>query len=136
LETSTSKHLLYIEDDPEMIDLVALILARNNFQLTGALNGEDGLKKATDTQPDLILLDIMMPGMDGWNVLRQLKASPLTKSIPVVILSAKTNSIDRFVALQFGRADAYITKPFHADTILEVVEGILNNTGSPDKRMA
>ena len=136
MDTTTSKHLLYIEDDPEMIDLVALILARNNFQLTGALNGEDGLKKATDTQPDLILLDIMMPGMDGWNVLRQLKASLLTKSIPVVILSAKTNSIDRFVALQFGRADAYIAKPFHADTILEVVEGILNNTGSPDKRMA
>ncbi len=132
MDTSTSKHLLYIEDDPEMIDLVALILARHNFQLTGALNGEDGLRKATDTQPDLILLDIMMPGMDGWNVLRQLKGSPLTKSIPVVILSAKTNSIDRFVALQFGRADGYIAKPFHADTILNVVEGILNNTESLD----
>ncbi len=52
MDTSTSKHLLYIEDDPEMIDLVALILARHNFQLTGALNGEDGLKKATDTQPE------------------------------------------------------------------------------------
>lgn len=106
------KHILCIEDEPEMIELMRLVLEREGFDVTGAVGGEQGLKAMRQTKPDLILLDLMMPGIDGWEVYRQMRADKELMDIPVVIVTAKAQSIDKVLGLQVAKVADYITKPF------------------------
>jgi threonine synthase len=87
--TDTTKHILCIEDEPEMIDLIRLILGRRGFDVIGAAGGKEGLEKVRQEPPDLILLDLMMPDMDGFAVIDDLKADPKLKDIPVIVITAK-----------------------------------------------
>jgi CheY-like chemotaxis protein len=87
-------HILCIEDEPEMIDLIRIILGRRGFEVEGANGGEEGLEKIRNTPPDLVLLDLMMPDMDGWEVYQQMKAEDATKDIPVIVVTAKAQSIE------------------------------------------
>ena len=106
------KKVVCIEDELEMIELVKLILGRNKFDVVGAVGGQEGLDRISETDPDLVLLDLMMPEMDGWEVYQKMKASEDMRDIPVIVVTAKAQSIDRVLGLHIARVNDYITKPF------------------------
>lgn len=119
------KRVVCIEDEPEMIDLVRLILGRRGFSVIGANGGVEGLETVRREQPDLVLLDLMMPDMDGWEVYQQMKSDSTLREIPVVVVTAKAQSIDKVLGLHIAKVDDYITKPFGPQELLESVEKIL-----------
>lgn len=121
------KRVVCIEDEPEMIDLVRLILGRKGFEVIGANGGIEGLETVRKEQPDLVLLDLMMPDMDGWEVYQQMKADEALREIPVVVVTAKAQSIDKVLGLHIAKVDDYITKPFGPQELLESVEKILGH---------
>lgn len=119
------KHILCIEDEPEMIELIRIILGKKGFEVEGAIGGEEGLEKARAKKPDLILLDLMMPEMDGWEVYRQLKSDDELKDIPVIIVTARSQSIDKILGLHIAKVDDYITKPFGPNELIESIKKVL-----------
>lgn len=119
------KCILCIEDEPEMIDLMRLILGRRGFEVKGATSGAEGLKMIREEKPDLVLLDLMMPEMDGWEVYQQIKADEKTKGIPVIVVTAKAQSIDRVLGLHIAKVDDYIAKPFSPQDLMNSVEKVL-----------
>ena len=118
------KHILCIEDEPEMIDLIRLILGRRGFEVIGAAGGKEGLEKVRQDLPDLVLLDLMMPDMDGWEVYQQMKADEKTKDIPVIVVTAKAQSIDKVLGLHIAKVDDYIAKPFSPQDLLNSVDKV------------
>ncbi|PWH14209.1 MAG: two-component system response regulator [Anaerolineae bacterium] len=123
-------HILCIEDETEMIDLIRIILERKGFEVEGAAGGEEGLKKIRETKPDLVLLDLMMPDIDGWEVYQQMKSDETTRNIPVIVVTAKAQNIDKVLGLQIAKVDDYISKPFSPEDLLQSVENVLARTGS------
>ena len=119
------KVVVCIEDEPEMIDLVKLILGRKGFDLVGAVGGREGLETVRRLKPDLVLLDLMMPDMDGWEVYQQMKADEELKDIPVVVVTAKAQSIDKVLGLHIAKVDDYVTKPFGPQELLHSVRKVL-----------
>ena len=119
------KRVVYIEDEQEMIDLVRLILSRKGFEVLGANGGRKGLQLVIDQLPDLVLLDLMMPDMDGWEVYQQMKANDKTRQIPVIVITAKAQSIDKVLGLHIAKVDDYISKPFSPQDLLDSVEKVL-----------
>lgn len=126
MDKNVSYKIVYIEDDPEMIDLVTLILNRRGYQVKGANGGRQGLDIIRTEKPDLILLDLMMPDMDGWDVYQQIKANEATHSIPVIIITAKAQAIDRVLGLHIAKVDDYISKPFRPQELIDSIENILS----------
>jgi DNA-binding response OmpR family regulator len=124
------KQVVCIEDELEMIELVKLILGRNKFDVVGAVGGQEGLDRILETKPDLVLLDLMMPEMDGWEVYQKMKASEDMRNIPVIVVTAKAQSIDRVLGLHIARVNDYITKPFGPQELLDSVERVLHNKNS------
>jgi len=118
------KKVVCIEDEPEMIDLVRLILGRKGFELIGAVGGREGLETVRRVKPDLVLLDLMMPDMDGWEVYQQMKADEDLKAIPVIVVTAKAQSIDKVLGLHIAKVDDYVTKPFGPQELLESVRKV------------
>lgn len=114
-----------IEDEPEMIDLVRLILSREGFEVIGAPSALQGLQAVEDLQPQLVLLDLMMPDMDGWEVYQRLKANPNTRDIPVIVLTARAQSIDKVLGLHIAKVDDYITKPFGPAELMKSISRVL-----------
>lgn len=123
---SNARRVVCIEDEPEMIDLVKLILSRKGFQVVGAMGGREGLEVIGREKPDLVLLDLMMPDMDGWEVYQKMKADESTRAIPVIVVTAKAQSIDKVLGLHIAKVDDYITKPFGPQELLESVEKVLS----------
>lgn len=121
------KKILCIEDEPEMIDLIRLILSRRGFKVQGASGGAEGLQMLREDPPDLVLLDLMMPDMDGWEVYQQMKADEKTRDIPVIVVTAKAQSIDRVLGLHIAKVDDYISKPFSPQELLASVDRILGS---------
>lgn len=119
------KRVVYVEDEQEMIDLVRLILGRKGFDIIGANGGREGLATIRKQLPDLVLLDLMMPDLDGWDVYQQMKAEDKTKDIPVIIVTAKAQNIDKVLGLHIAKVDDYIAKPFSPSELLESVEKVL-----------
>ena len=118
-----------IEDDPEMIDLVKLILAREGYEVIGAMGGREGLETVEAVRPDLVLLDLMMPDMDGWEVYQQMKSSETMRDIPVIVVTAKAQSIDKVLGLHIAKVNDYITKPFGPSELLSSVLRVLQEVG-------
>lgn len=123
--TDNGKLVVCIEDEQEMIDLVQLILGRRGFTVEGANGGLEGLEKVQKRKPDLVLLDLMMPDMDGWEVYQRMKSDEDLREIPVIVITAKAQSIDKVLGLHIAKVDDYITKPFGPQELLESVEKIL-----------
>ena len=119
------KVVVCIEDEPEMIDLVKLILGRKGFDLVGAVGGREGLETVRRLKPDLVLLDLMMPDMDGWEVYQQMKADDELKDVPVIVVTAKAQSIDKVLGLHIAKVDDYVTKPFGPQELLQSVNKVL-----------
>lgn len=117
------KKILIIDDDEDIISLIKIILENENYNVTGAASGEEGIKTAIKQKPDLILLDIMMPVMDGWEILKMLRTEESTRKIPVAMLTCKTDVKDKLTGLQEGAID-YITKPFSPEELIERVDKI------------
>ncbi|HSK66987.1 MAG TPA: response regulator [Anaerolineales bacterium] len=121
----TVRRIVYIEDEPEMIDLVRLILTRKHYEVIGAGGGREGLDAVRQFLPDAILLDLMMPDMDGWEVYQQLKAQDATRTIPVIVVTAKAQSIDKVLGLHIAKVDDYISKPFSPKDLVDSLEKVL-----------
>jgi len=126
MSKNNSHQILCIEDEPEMIDLIRLILNRKGFEVNGANGGKEGLDAVRKTKPDLVLLDLMMPDMDGWEVYQQMKADETTRDIPVIVVTAKAQSIDKVLGLHIAKVDDYIAKPFSPQELLNSVDTVLS----------
>lgn len=121
--------ILVIDDEVLLVKSTCLVLNVSGFETEGALDGTEGIRKAQSTVPDLILLDVMMPGMDGWSVLEKLKADETTKHIPVIIFTAKEYSDGKSLAQSKGAAD-FVAKPFEVQELTALIKTYL--CGSED----
>jgi len=128
--SNQEKRVVIVEDDPEMIELVKLILAKDGFKVAGAGNGREGLDLIQNVVPQVVLLDLMMPDMDGWEVYQSMKANEATKNIPVIIITAKAQSIDKVLGLHIAKVDDYITKPFSPTELLNSVRKVMSDIPS------
>jgi DNA-binding response OmpR family regulator len=124
---SMKRTILVIDDNPDLLDMVDAILSDAGFVVAKTVSGEDGLNVARTLRPNLILLDLNMPKMDGWEVLKLLKTDVATREIPVAIFSVRTDLKDKIFGLQRGAVD-YIPKPFQFEHLTERVERILSHT--------
>ena len=120
------KKILVIDDEIAVGESVKQVLRKKDYNIITALDGKQGFKQAKTQKPDLILLDIMMPDMDGWEVLRMLQNDDRYESIPIAMLTAKTQAKDKILGIQEGAVD-YITKPFAPDELLERIEKIFSH---------
>ncbi len=107
------------------MDLIRLILEQQGYTFRGCTSGEEGLEAARTKVPDLVLLDLMMPGMDGWEVLRRMRRDPKLAGVPVVLVTAKAQGIDKMLGLHVARANDYITKPFGPQELIDCVARVL-----------
>ena len=130
-DSKLAKNILCIEDEPEMIDLIRLILGRRGFKVSGAAGGRAGLQAIREELPDLVLLDLMMPDMDGWEVYQQMKSDELTRHIPVIVVTARAQSIDKVLGIHIAKVDDYISKPFSPQELLSSVEKVLGQNKTP-----
>ena len=126
-----SATIVCIEDEPGVIELIRLILERRGLKVVGAGSGAEGLEVVRQVQPDVVLLDLMMPGMDGWEVYRRMKADAMMRTIPVIIVTAKAEGIDEVLAKHIAKVDDYIKKPFSLQELLQAIEKVLNRTSPP-----
>jgi len=116
--------ILIVEDDRDIAEMVEYNLRKEGYETLSAFNGEDGVKLAKKESPDLIILDIMLPIIDGFEVCRILKKEQITADIPVIILSAKSQETDKIVGLELG-ADDYVTKPFSPRELIARIRAIM-----------
>lgn len=123
--------ILVVDDDPDLLLLLRVTLAAEDFQSLLARNGEDAVREIQTEQPDLVLLDIMMPIMDGWQVLRWMTEKGL--QTPVIVVSAKASESDVAKALELGAID-YVTKPFDPDELLQSILAVLDRTAEDRDR--
>lgn len=124
-----SKTILVIDDDESIVKLIQVLLERHGFDVVTAYDGNSGLQKIVFADPALIILDIDMPEMNGFDVLERLKAKSITKQIPVIMLTARTMGDDFDLAMK-KHADWYIAKPFSNDHLLEKVKYLISKSGS------
>ncbi len=113
--------VLIIEDEKLIIVSTQMVLEAAGFRVESAVNGEEGIQKAKSVRPDLVLLDIMMPGIDGWETLTRLKRDPETSGIPVIVFTAREHARGHQKSTEMGAAD-YFRKPFEPDELIELVE--------------
>lgn len=125
-EEGKKKIVLYIEDEPELINLIKLILRRAGYEVIGATDGAEGLSRVRELKPDLVLLDLMLPVMSGWEVYWQMKADEELKNIPVIIVTVRAGLMDRRLALETAAVDGYVTKPFRPQDILVDISKVLS----------
>jgi two-component system phosphate regulon response regulator PhoB len=130
METSSGKKILIIEDENDVADLLTLTLRKAGFKISTASDGAGGLQKARDNRPDFMILDLMLPKMSGLEVCRILKSDAATSRIPILMLTAKAEEIDRIVGLEFG-ADDYVTKPFSPREVVLRIQAILRRAETP-----
>ena len=121
----TGKKILCIEDEPQMIDLIKLILETKGYEVLGAEGGQQGLDLMRTERPDLILLDLMMPEMDGGDVFHHMKEEVELRDMPVIVVTAKAAPIDKVLWINVAKVDDYVTKPFGPRELVESVETVL-----------
>ena len=118
------EHILIVEDEEDILELIRYNLSKNGFRITGVLSGEDALKKVSKESFDLVVLDIMLPGMDGLDVCKALKKNEKTQHIPIIMLTAKGEESDVVTGLELG-ADDYIVKPFSPKILISRIKTVL-----------
>ena len=122
------KKILVVDDERHIVRLVQVNLERSGYQVVAAFDGKEALKKVSSEKPDLVVLDVMMPYMDGFQVLKQMKADAATKDIPVIMLTAKAQDADVFRGWASG-VDMYLTKPFNPLELITFVKRIFEAAG-------
>jgi two-component system alkaline phosphatase synthesis response regulator PhoP len=126
--------ILVVDDEIYIVHILDFSLGMEGYEVLTALDGEQALERAHAEHPDLIVLDIMMPKLDGYETCKMLKADPATKDIPVILLSAKGRNVDQKVGFEVGASD-YITKPFSPRKLVERINALLGQT-SPHRMQA
>ena len=124
--------VVYIEDDHDLIDLVSMFLKARGYIVWGATDGQEGLDLVREMKPDIVLLDLMIPDINGWDIYKKLSADPLTKDLPVVVISAKAEPIDKVLGLHIAKVDGYICKPFLPSDLVDCIEQVIKRK-SADK---
>jgi two-component system phosphate regulon response regulator PhoB len=124
------ENILVVEDEEDIVDLIEYHLKQSGFSVITALDGPSGLERAKKEHPSLIILDLMLPEMDGKDICRALKSNPLTQSTPILMLTAKSEELDRVVGFELG-ADDYVTKPFSPRELVLRVKAILRRKEEP-----
>ena len=119
-----NEHILVVEDEEDILELLRYNLTKEGFRVTGVTSGEEALRSAKVLLPDLVLLDLMLPGMDGLEICRHLKQDNRTQHLPVVMVTAKGEEADIVTGLELG-ADDYITKPFSPRVLLARLRSVL-----------
>jgi DNA-binding response OmpR family regulator len=119
-----AKRILLIEDDPSVLRAISYMLEKEGYDVLTAMNGLVGLRKAKEENPDLLVLDVMLPGIDGFEVCHRLRAESQTAQLPILMLSAKGQAADKATGLQVG-ADEYLTKPVERSVLLSKIEALL-----------
>lgn len=127
--------ILVVDDEIYIVHILDFSLGMEGYEVITALDGEQAIEKAHAEKPDLIVLDIMMPKLDGYETCKALKGDPTTRDIPVILLSAKGRNVDQKIGFEVG-ADDYITKPFSPRKLVERINSILGHTGSQQQRLA
>jgi phosphate regulon transcriptional regulator PhoB len=125
-----AQQILVVEDETDIRNLIVLHLTREGFRCRTVVSGEDALREVKSSRPDLIVLDLMLPGLDGLEVCRRLRGDAATTGLPVIMLTAKADEVDRVVGLELG-ADDYIAKPFSPKELVARVRAVLRRTRPP-----
>jgi len=128
-DITLARHILVVDDEPDLRELLGVILEWAGYQVTRAADGREALARVKEGSFDLVILDIMMPGLDGWEVCQRLKTSEKTRRLPVILLTIRSQPMDKVVGLDVLRADAYLTKPFDCAELLAKVESLI---GQPE----
>jgi two-component system response regulator VicR len=119
------KRIMIVDDEPDTVDLVKLVLETEGYETSVAYSGQEALDKINVERPDLVLLDIMMPQLDGWAVRKEIVENEDTKDIPVVMLTAKAQPLDKMIGLHVVGVTDYITKPFGRQDLIDRVRKVL-----------
>lgn len=119
--------ILVVDDDPTMVKLINVNLKLNNYAVMEAVSGEQALEIVSKDPLDLVVLDIMMPGVDGWEVLRRIRSDTGTEELPVILVTAKTQDSDVIRGWELG-ADEYVIKPFNPLLLVEVIKMVLDRS--------
>ena len=122
-----AEKILIVDDDATMVNLLSTILEIDGFETQKALSGKEAFEILTEGLPDLVLLDIMMPEMDGFEVLARLRSDPVTKKLPIIVLTARTDDKDVFEGWRTG-ADEYVTKPFDPRKLVKTIRIVLSRS--------
>jgi pilus assembly protein CpaE len=130
-----AEKILIVDDDLDTLRLVGLMLQRHGYQISAATNGQQGLEKAFEEDPDLILLDVMMPDMDGYEVTRRLRQNPSTAETPILMFTAKSQLDDKVIGFEVGAND-YLTKPTHPSELQARVKMLLARAGDKKEKSA
>ena len=128
-----AQKILVVDDEPDAVDLVQFNLKNAGYEVVSAADGAEALKNARTFSPDLILLDVMLPEVDGLEVCKLLRRDPATSGIPIIMLTAKAAEIDRILGLELG-ADDYVTKPFSPREMVLRVKGLLRRRSSEEEK--
>jgi two-component system phosphate regulon response regulator PhoB len=136
-EMPTTKHILIVEDEADLAELLSYNLRRDGYEVEVCRDGASGLRRIVESVPDLVILDIMLPQLNGLQIARQMRTQPKTAQTPILMLTAKAEEVDQVSGLEIG-ADDYVTKPFSMKVLLARVEALLRrarsaDTGSGDK---
>ncbi len=119
------KKVLVIEDDPIERQVLLQALKNSGYVSYGAQTGEEGLTLFKKVKPDVVLLDVVLPGIDGWDVLKKIKSGPLSRKVPVIMITAKSENTDKITGYEIG-ADFYVTKPYNISKLLPIIRNIVS----------
>jgi DNA-binding response OmpR family regulator len=123
---SSSKHrVVWVEDDPELLRLGQIVLSHKGFDVTAVSDSREGFQVVRQEKPDVVILDLMMPDVDGWAIYNQIKADAELKHIPVVVVTAKGQAADKALALHLAKVDGYLTKPYDQSQLLDMLNRVL-----------
>ncbi len=126
-KTHMVKHIIVVDDDKEIREIVHFVLSRNGFEVAVASDGQQLQSLLARFTPDLIILDVMMPGQDGYQIFSRLRADMQTRQVPVIIMTARAENIYERISVDLGAAE-HITKPFHPLDLVERIKGLLQIT--------
>ena len=126
-----NKTILIVDDEKDIVELVAYNLSREGYQIARAYDGHQALQYISENKPDLVILDLMLPGISGFEICRLVRKKPETESLPIIMLTAKSDSVDKITGLEIG-ADDYLTKPFNVRELLARVRAVLRRWDSPE----
>ena len=121
----SKRKILVVDDEKQLVDLIKVRLETNDFEVLTAYDGQEGLARAKKENPDLIILDLMLPKMDGYKVCRMLKFDEKYRKIPIILFTAKAQEEDVKLGEEVG-ADAYVTKPFESQVLLDKIKELLD----------
>lgn len=127
---SMASKILIVEDEQGVVHLLRTGLEPEGFQVIAAYNGQEGLRAVTEARPDLIILDLTLPGLDGFELCRRIRRQPETAGLPILVLSGRTEAVDKVVMLELG-ADDYVTKPFNTKELVARVKTLLRRISMP-----